>query len=559
MSRIVGLATKHIPPKTKKRLKDFILDNMNVDRLVATYDKWIVENFPDAIELVKQREESKEFEYRPLISVTVPTYNTPDKFLRECIESVIAQSYDNWELILVDDASPDVSVREIIEEYASKDKRIRYKFLAENQHIAGATNEAIKLATGEFIGLFDHDDLLWPNALYEVAKALNVDKKIEFIYTDEDKIIEEKSRHAEPFFKPDWSPALLRTCNYITHFSVFKRELLEKVGYEDGKYNGAQDWEMIMRGTRGTRYIHHISKVVYSWRVHDNSTAKTMDSKPYVIGSQRSTIVDDLIARGFKPTQFQVKQDARFGAFWKTTFKNIGRPRVSIIVLDSRQARSIKRKTKYGNYELIIADNYNDGLEKSTGSFIVFVEEGMRIKSRNWIRILLNSSKDDTVGVIGGPTLYTNNGYIYSAGVAMNDDGYLTHALSNGVTVKSLRTLTRNIYVHTRRNVTALTGCVAIKRSTLGDFKFDVSRNTTEQLIILAAEQIEKGLFNVYDPDFVTVIDQKYIPRPSIKKASHKEIYTDVSTKVRLGKKYKKARTQCYFRDDLVSLPYFNS
>jgi len=551
---IIKLVGKPLSINSKRRIKKFILKNVYFDRLAATYDAWIVKNFPDALELMKQSKEVQDFAYKPLISITVPTYNTPENFLRECIESVFTQSYENWELVLVDDASPDPRTREVIEEYASKDERIKYKFLDKNLHIAGATNEAIKLSTGEFIGLFDHDDLLWPNALYEVVKALNHDKEIDFLYTDEDKIVEERGRHVEPFFKPDWSPALLRTCNYITHFSVFKRELLDKVGYEDGTYNGAQDWEMFMRATRSAKKVHHIAKVVYSWRVHDASTAKTMDSKPYVIAAQKATVVDDLHARGYK--DFSVQQHSKFFAFWKTILKNIGEPKVSVIVLGKRQLGAIRRKTTYKNCEYIYAQNYADGIKQATGEYVVFFEPDIRVTSKSWVETLLGSAVQDGTGLVGGLTTYANGGYIYSAGISINQNGKLVHVLSGGISVANPKTLTRTVYIHARRNTTALSGCVMVKKANLKDFRFSSTQTTGEQLIALAIELIERGFNNVYDPGFTTKISKRYFEKKKYENKGLRKTYKDRPVEENPDElRGKKAAKQRYFYDDLVSHP----
>lgn len=552
---IIKLAGKPLSTNSKRRIKKFILKNIYFDRLINTYDSWIIENFPDAIELMQQKEHIETFSYKPLVSITVPVYNPAAQFLHECILSVFAQSYDNWELILVDDASPDEGVREIIKQYAAKDSRVKYKLLKKNHHIAGATNEAIKLATGEFIGLFDHDDLLWPNALYEVVKALNENRAIDFLYTDEDKIVEEKWRHAEPFFKPDWSPYLLRTCNYITHFSVFKRDLLDAVGYEDGKYNGAQDWEMIMRASRKAQYIHHIPKMLYSWRVHDKSTAKDMGSKPYVMAAQKATVEDDMLARGYDRDSFNVNQDKDFFAFWRTVL-NVGTPSVSIIVTSKSQGKSIARKTSYKNCEYVVARDYNEGLKKSTGEYVAFIEPNIKIKTTNWVKILLNSASQNDVGIVSGLTLYSNKTFIYSAGVCVNQDGKIVHVLSGGVEADHAKTLTRTVYIQTKRNTTAASGFVMVKRDRIVGHSFTQNTSYDEQLIELGLWLGERGLNNIYDPKVIAVIDSKFHAKRKNVNKDYQEKYSDREVTLDTSaKKYTRATERCYFYDDLVSHP----
>lgn len=550
---IIKLAGKSLTTDSKRRIKKFILKNIYFDRFVNTYDSWIIKNFPDLLDLEHYKEDIKSFTYKPLISITIPTYNTPEQFLHECIRSVLTQCYDNWEIILVDDASPDGNVRRLIKEYAKSDKRIKYKFLKQNHHIAGATNEAIKMASGEFVGLFDHDDILWPNALYEVVKALNQDRTIDFMYTDEDKIVEVKSHHAEPFFKPDWNPYLLRTCNYITHFSVFRRELLDEVGYEDGNYNGAQDWEIIMRATRHAKNIHHIPKMLYSWRVHDNSTAKDMGSKPYVVAAQKATIEADMVARGYDKDSFKVEQDSDFFAFWKTTVET-GSPKVSVIVANRSQARLISRKNPYTNCEYIVSDSYEEGFNRSTGEYVVFIEPNIKMQTKEWVRVLLNSAVQNDVGVSGGLILYSDKKHIYSAGIAVNQDDKLVHVLSGGVEVDHAKTLTRTVYIQTKRNTTAIGGCVMVKKDKLRGYRFksDTLYNPTEHLILLGLWLIDKGFNNIYDPSVVGTINLKYHKKPR----ENKKTYADKEiTLVTKTGKYESTLKKHYFFDDLVSYP----
>lgn len=281
------------------------------------YDKYFKKTQLDRNEINKLKNEVKSFKNSPKISIIVPTYNTPESFFNEMLESVKTQIYENWELIIVDDCSPNEDIRENIKKAAKKDSRIKYKFLPENKHISGATNEAFKMASGDFVALFDHDDLLLPNTLFEVVKAVNKDKNIDFIYTDEDKFISETGKHKDAFLKPDWNENLLFSVNYITHFTVIKKNLLDKTGGERSKYDGAQDWDLILRVTSIAKKVHHIPKVLYSWRVHKDSTAGGLGAKPYVIEAQRNAIKDNLIMRGFDKDKIKVSQDKKYSGQWK--------------------------------------------------------------------------------------------------------------------------------------------------------------------------------------------------------------------------------------------------
>ena len=299
LSGVRSIIIRH--PSVKDAIKRAIKPHINLgdSQYKGIYDQWVNNNLPDAITASILKRQSDQLTYRPLISVVVPTYNTDLVFLRDCLESVMAQVYENWELCIVDDASSDSRVRDIIKEYSLIDGRIKYKFLKTNRHIAGATNEAIKMVTGEYVALFDHDDVLWPNALFEVVRALNDDNSIDFLYSDEDKITKDRKDYGAPFFKPDWNPDFLHSVNYITHLAVVRKTLLDKVGGPKKEYNGAQDWDLFLRITSATDRIHHIPTVLYSWRIHDQSTAKSTDSKPYVIEAQRKAIHDDLTRRGY--------------------------------------------------------------------------------------------------------------------------------------------------------------------------------------------------------------------------------------------------------------------
>ena len=266
-----------------KELKWQKYHNLSVNQ---QYQIWLKKNYPTKKDLEKQREESKKFKYQPKISLITPVYNPEKKHLIECIESVLNQSYSNWELCLVDDASTKKYVKKILNEYLKKDKRIKVKFRKKNGHICVASNDALEMAKGEYIGLLDHDDFLWPNALYEVVKLINQKPYAQFIYSDEDKLDYDGKTHTDPFFKPDWSPDYLRSINYITHFAVLKKSLVKKIGGFRSGTEGAQDWDLFLRASfwleKNIGHCHpldkknpiqHISTVLYSWRKTKQSTA----------------------------------------------------------------------------------------------------------------------------------------------------------------------------------------------------------------------------------------------------------------------------------------------
>ena len=274
------------PRSTAKSLKSELARVKTAKNRYKSYKTWFSANQPDEAELAKQRKTSRNFAKKPLISILIPIYNTNEAYFRECLDSVIAQTYDNWELCVADDAST-TPIVEVVKEYKKKYGAKSVDKAGKHMHIAGASNEALKLAKGEFIALLDHDDILLPNALYEMASMLNQHPQADFIYSDEDKI-EEGKGHLEPFFKPDWSPDFLHSCNYITHFAVLKHSLMKEIcGFTLGT-EGAQDWDLFLRITQKTNNIFHVPKIIYSWRKSPTSTAKNADSKPYAYIKQRS-------------------------------------------------------------------------------------------------------------------------------------------------------------------------------------------------------------------------------------------------------------------------------
>lgn len=257
------------------------------------YALWIAQN--EKYDSAETEEEMKKFVSAPKISIITPVYNTDPAWLERCIGSVRKQSYENWELCLHDDASTKRKTKECLKKWENIDGRIRISYGRKNLHIAGASNEALKIATGEFVALLDHDDELSPHALYEVVKLLNMHPEADFIYSDEDKLEEDGTR-AEPFFKPDFSMDLLLTMNYITHLSVFRKSIVDLIGgFRDG-YDGSQDYDIILRTVEKTTQerIFHIPKILYHWRKAERSTALSCDSKNYAYGAAKKALADYL-------------------------------------------------------------------------------------------------------------------------------------------------------------------------------------------------------------------------------------------------------------------------
>ena len=286
-------------------------------------------------------------------SILVPLYNTPEKFLREMIESVTTQTYGKWQLCLADGSDADHGdVEQICREYMALDERICYRKLEKNLGISGNTNACIEMATGEYIALFDHDDLLHPSALYEMMMAI-CRQQADFIYTDEDLFRETPADAYCPNYKPDFAPDTLRSYNYICHFTAFSRELLDQVGGFRSEFDGSQDYDIILRLTEKAKHVVHIPKVLYYWRNHADSTASDVSAKPYTMTAAKKALTEHLQRVGLKGEV----SDAAAPTTYRIKYEIVGEPLVSIIVYrpegdenTQRCMKSIQEKTLYKNY-----------------------------------------------------------------------------------------------------------------------------------------------------------------------------------------------------------------
>lgn len=263
-------------------------------RRFFNYQRWVVQNYPNESDITAQRKEINNYKFKPLISVIIPIYKTDPNLLRECFDSVVKQSYENWEICAVDDHSESLEIKKIAQEYKKKyGPKFQYKYQEVNGHISLTSNAAVEISKGDFILLLDHDDVLWPNAMYEAVKLLNNHPNIDFIYTDED-MLEDACVHDHPYTKPAFDELMLRSCNYITHMVLLKREVFNKVGGFRVGVEGAQDWDLFLRATRKTKKIAHISTITYSWRLIETSTAMGgFDAKPYAYEAQRKSVIDN--------------------------------------------------------------------------------------------------------------------------------------------------------------------------------------------------------------------------------------------------------------------------
>ena len=408
------------------------------------YGPWYEAYAPDQTVLDKQRK--KKFVYAPLISVVVPAYRTPQLFLKQMIDSLIAQTYENWELCIANGSPEEESMRKTLEEYSSKDSRIRWMDLNENKGIAENTNAAFSMAKGEFVGLLDHDDLLSPNTLYEIVNALNEHEQADAVYTDEDKVTAELDEHFQPHLKPDFNIDLLRSNNYICHFFVVRRQLVEEVGGFRREFDGAQDYDFIFRCVEKAREVVHVPEILYHWRTHKASTADNPASKMYAFEAGRRAIEAHLERTGVKGT---VSHTADLG-FYRVKYPVQGHPLVSIIIPNKDEKEtlencleSIRKNTLYDNYEIIIVENNsttdeifeyykkisadprihlicwkkefnysainNFGVKNARGEYLLFLNNDVTVITEDWLGEMLGVCQRREVGAVGVKLLYPDN------------------------------------------------------------------------------------------------------------------------------------------------------
>ena len=320
------------------------------------------ESFPDEEQAKRERETV--FPRMVKISILVPLWNNQREFQMEMLDSVMNQTYANWELCLADGSDEEHSyIGEICREYAERaGGRIVYKKLAKNGGIAGNTNECLKLATGEYIGLFDQDDILHPSVLYEYVKAIN-EQGADYLYCDETTFRSgDINKMLTMHFKPDYAPDNLRANNYICHFSVFARSLLDGNELFRPKFDGSQDHDMILRLTDNAKKIVHVPRLMYYWRCHAGSVASGIDAKPYAIEAAKGAIAEHLRNHGYD--HFQILSTRAFETIFRIRYEIIGTPKISIVIANRDHASDLKRcvasileKSTYDNYEIIIVEN----------------------------------------------------------------------------------------------------------------------------------------------------------------------------------------------------------
>ncbi len=460
------------------------------------YDLWIGKNEPVGYELAAQKDDV--YARMPKISLLVPMYNTPETFFRDMVESVLTQTYGNWELCLVDGGSTNEALLQQAEAYAGADPRILFTRLGRNLGIAGNTNAAADLATGDFIGLLDHDDTLAPFALHDMVEALNREPDAEFLYSDEDKMDEAGVKRFASHFKPDFAPDTLRSYNYICHFTLLAKPLFDRIGRFREGYDGSQDYDLFLRASEQAKRIVHVPKILYHWRESQQSTARDGGAKPYVIEASYRALQSHLgrigmpgtVATGLMPAVFDVRPAIQ------------GEPLVSILIPNKDHIDDLKvcletlqRKTAWKNYEILVVENnseekqtfhYYDSLKgnpkirvikwpdgfnfaainnfavsHAKGEFILLLNNDTEIIEPEWLTRMLEHAQRKDVGAVGA-MLYYPDDTIQHAGVIIGMNTLADHAFKN-LERSSIGYFGRT---HIVQNVSAVTAaCMLMRKS----------------------------------------------------------------------------------------------
>ena len=430
------------------------------------YEEWIQGHRLMQPDLENIALDIRSMAYKPVFSVLVPVYNTDERWLRRCLDSVLAQVYPYWELCIADDASTEPHIRDLLNEYMAKDSRVLVVFRQENGHISASSNSALELARGEFIALLDHDDEITIDALYENAVLINAHPDADMVYSDEDKITEEGIRHM-PFFKPDWSPDTFLSQMYSGHLGVYRTEIIRRIGGFRIGFEGSQDYDLVLRFTEQTSHVYHIPKILYHWRTIQGSTARAADSKNYAYVAAKNAIQEALDRRG-EGGQVDFVPD-RHGQY-RVRYPIRGNPFVSIIIPTRDNGPSLEKclvsifeKTTYRSFEVLIVDNgsaqqemkdlldrwktlekdrfrvvsvdipfnysrlNNEGVRHARGDILVLLNDDVEVISANWLEEMAGQAQRETIGAVSAVLLYPDD-TIQHAGLILGVGGVANHS-----------------------------------------------------------------------------------------------------------------------------------
>ncbi len=489
------------------------------------YQKWFVQHRASTEELASMRHEMRALASQPLTSILTPVFDTPVPWLREAVESVLAQVYENWELLLIDDGSTATDLLRALPALAARDRRIRLVRLESHQGISAALNKGLELANGEWVTFLDHDDLLEPDGLFQNVRLLQGNPGLDLIYSDEDKLTDQG--FDSPMLKPDWSPDFFLSCNYLCHMIFLRRDLVREVGGFQPQFDGSQDYDLLLRISERTDRIHHVPRVLYHWRRSENSSASDVRQKPGQLEASWRAIEAHLERRG-EPAHVTV--DWRTHAF--CVRRQLLEPRkISVIIPSSHGPESLKRcveslisKTSYPNYDIVIVqlgdrdkvheartdfqvlhfpDATNDSAAKNyavaqtDSPWILFLDDSVEAIDQDWLTIMAEHVQRPEVGAVGG-RLINPNGTIEHAGLVLGVNGIAQSAF-HGFPAEHPGV---NRQLRMTRNYSAVSsGCSLIRREVfqkVGGFDKALPRRFADVDLCLKIRRV--GYLIVYTP-----------------------------------------------------------
>ena len=517
---------------------DFRVDEIEeITRPVADYERWLQANalrrcdrdlIADVVAIMPRT---------PLVSVLVPVFETPEAYLRAALDSVLDQLYPHWELCIADDCSRGPDVARVLREYEQRDSRVKVAMRKTNGHISAASNSALALASGEFVALLDHDDLLTPDALFHVALLLNRHPDADFVYSDEDKI-DDDGRRRDPYFKPDWSPDSFLARMYTAHLGVYRRALVEAVGGFRAGFEGSQDYDLVLRLTERTDRIHHVPRVLYHWRAHGASTASAGAAKDYAFEAGRRALAEAIERRGEPGHVEQLPDPGSYRVRYEIREPGL----VSIIVPTRDHGTDVERclasvfaLSTYRDFEVVLLDNgsadrvslrtfakweaadsrvrvvrydvpfnfsriNNHAVSASRGRYLLFLNNDTEVLTPDWIEAMVEQAQRPSIGAVGAKLLYPD-GAVQHAGVVTRIGGVAGHSH------KYLDGEAHGYFnmLRTVNNYSAVTGaCMMIRRDVFArvggfDERLAIAFNDVDLCLRLR----EAGLYNVYLPHVV--------------------------------------------------------
>ena len=569
-----------------KKMYRFVRSGGDSSRLLnISYPNWIKNVESKYLNEESMRKDLKNIAYTPKFSIIFPVWNKSREMLEKALNSITNQIYDNWEICISDGSTENVkSTREFLLEFRDKyPSKVKFSTIdVKGINIIENSNNALSMATGVYVVFMDCDDEISSNCLLELAKSINTDRDVEFLYSDFDKI-DEKGERFDPSFWPDWSPHTLTSQMYTTHITCYKREVIEELGGLVKGTEGAQDWDLVLRYvTRGNWRVIHIPKILYHWRVYPGSTAlANSGSKDWAYKNQRYVLERYLKRRKLKGKVLE----GSFEGSWRVKFSIVNNPKVSIVIPTRdkveylrRAVESIKEHTKYSNYEIIIVNNrseeketreyfkeiskernirvidfdkpfhfgklYNWVSKKIDGEYMLMLNNDIKVLSDGWLSSMLEWCQLPEIGCVGAK-LYYPNGKIQHAGVIVGAGGAAAHShrLMDGDSFGYEGAIV-NV-----RNYLAVTGaCLMIKRKVFIDMKgFDTQFDPAYQDVDLGIRLYERGLYNVYTPY------SELIHYESVSRFEDEGLESDEINAIRLRKKWPQYIERMGGRD-----PFFN-